>query len=139
MKGRERMGSSLPPTKLATQDSSLFLENEVHIFYCAGGKIGEVARVFHRTLAQRHRTLCLAQLGLGTGRRLEPVGASGVLSPVFCVFAMLSGYETGEHRTVWCSASGDPVSLQTSLSLSLVSTGRVRWQLNRVRCSAGDR
>ena len=52
MKGRERMGSSLPPTKLATQDSSLFLENEVHIFYCAGGNFfGEVAGVF---LAEEH-------------------------------------------------------------------------------------
>jgi len=47
----------------------------------------------------------------GTGRRLDPVGASGVLSAVFGAFAMLSGYETGEHRTVPCSASGDPASL----------------------------
>jgi len=124
----------------------------VHIFYCTGEKIGEVTRVF---LAEKHSPdagpeapdavsvrpvyrQCLAQLGLGTGRRLDPIGASGVLNLVFCAFAMLSGYETGEHRTVRCSASGDPASLQTSLSLSLVSTGHVRWQLNHVWCSAGD-
>ena len=54
-----------------------FRENEVHIFYCAGGKFGEVAGVFlaQKTLTGRwlleHRTLrlsvrcrqCLAQLG----------------------------------------------------------------------------
>jgi len=125
----------------------------MHIFYCAGGKFGEIAGVF---LAEQHPPdagleapdavsvcpvcrQCLAQLGLGTRRRLDPVGASGVLSPVFCIFAILSGYETGEHRTVRCSASGDPASLQTSLSFSPVSTRRVRWQLNRIRCSAGDR
>ena len=70
----------------------------------------------------RHRTP-------GTGRGLDPVGASGVLSPMFCVFALLSGYETGEHRTVRCSASNDPTSLHTSLSLSPLRIGRVRCVL----------
>jgi len=111
----------------------------VHIFYCAGWKIGEVAGVFLRTLAQRNRTLCLcvrcagsawlARVGHrtpGTERRLDPIGASGVLSLVLYAFAMLSGFKTGEHWTVWCSASGDPASLQTSLSLSPLRTGRVR-------------
>ena len=49
----------------------------MYIFYCAGGKLGEVAGVFHRTLAteapdaESARPVCcqcLAQLGLGTGR-----------------------------------------------------------------------
>ena len=52
-------------------------------------------------------------------------------------FAFLPGYETGEHRTIRCSASGDPTRLQTSLCLSSVSTGRVLWQLTCVWCFAG--
>jgi len=49
----------------------------VHIFYCAGGKFGEVAGNTHRTLAlvapdaEPMRPVyyqCLALLGLGTGR-----------------------------------------------------------------------
>jgi len=44
----------------------------------------------------RHRTP-------GTGRRLE--------RPVFARFANLSGYKSGEHWTVRCSASSDPASL----------------------------
>ena len=93
----------------------------MHIFYCVGGKFGEVAGVF---LAEKHSPdaghgstgrcayasgvlWCLARLGLGTGRRLDPVRVSGVVSPVFCAFALLSGFETGVHRTVRCSASGD--------------------------------
>jgi len=39
LKGRERMGSGA------------FRENEVHIFYCAGGNFGEVVGVF---LAEKH-------------------------------------------------------------------------------------
>ena len=40
------VGSSLPPAELARRDSALFEKNEVHFFYCADGKFGEVAGVF---------------------------------------------------------------------------------------------
>jgi len=42
LKCRERMGSA---------GFGAFQENEVHIFYCADGSFGEVARVF---LAEKH-------------------------------------------------------------------------------------
>jgi len=51
------------------------------------------------TVRVRHQTP-------GTGRRLDPVGASSVLCPVLCVFVVLSRFKSGEHRTVRCSASG---------------------------------
>jgi len=84
LKGRERMGSSLPPASQARRDSALF-EKMKCIFSIAPVENLEKSREYfllrntHRTLAQKHRTLCLcvrcagclAQLGLGTGRRLE--------------------------------------------------------------------
>ena len=100
MKGRERMG---------------FRENEVHIFYCAGGKFGEDAGVF---LAEEHsadagseapdavseRPVCrlpdsvrVRHRTIGTGRSLE--------RPVVCV-------------------RSEEV-LQTSLRMSPVITGRL--------------
>ena len=120
----------------------------MHIFYCAGGKIGEVTG---ETLTGRWptgtgRRVCASGVQAvpgsarvrhqtpSIGHRLDPVGASSDVSPVLCAFAMLSGYEIGEHRTDRC-----PARLQTSLCLTPVCTRRVRCQLNRVRCSAGDR
>ena len=116
----------------------------MHIFYCAGGKIGEVAGVSPDAGPQapdavlvrpvcslsgsarvRHRTP-------GTGRQ---VGASSVLSPVSSRFALLPRFKS----VVRCSVSGDLARLQTSLCLRPVCTGHVRCQLDYVRCSAGDR
>jgi len=72
-------------------------------------------------------------------RHRTQAGASGVLSLVLCIFALLPGFKSGEHRTVQSSASGDPTRLQTSLCLRPVCTGRVRCQLNHVWCFAGYR
>jgi len=69
----------------------------MHIFYCAGGKFGEVAGMF---LTEKHsqdagpggtgRRACVSDVlsvpgparvkhwTPGTGRRLDPIGASGV-------------------------------------------------------------
>jgi len=49
---------------------------------------------------------------------------SGAQRLVCRLFANLSGYESDEHQTVRCSASGDPESLHTSLSFSPVWTHR---------------
>jgi len=70
-----------------------FRENDVHIFYCAGGKFGEVAEVFltenHRTLAveapdaEAVRPVCcgarVKHRTVNTGRRVAPVRASGAV------------------------------------------------------------
>jgi len=88
----------------------------VHIFYCAGGKFGEVTGVF---LAERHlpdagpeapdavpvRPVCRLPSSARDRHRTQ-VGASGVLSLVSARFALLPGFKSGEHRTVRCSASG---------------------------------
>jgi len=66
------------------------------------------------TVRVRHRTLACASDGVRLMSRR---------------FAVLPGFKSGEHRTVRCSAFGDPSNLQTSLSLGPVCTGRVRWQL----------
>jgi len=50
---------------------------------------------------------CLAELGLGTGRRLVPVCASSGTSPVCGPFANLPAFKTGEHRMLRCSGSDD--------------------------------
>ena len=80
----------------------------MHIFYCAGGKIGEVAGVF---LAEKHSP----DAGVGSTGRWSR--ASGVLSgaaectgrtgesPVLSVrcaggSVTLSALESGEHRTL---------------------------------------
>ena len=82
----------------------------MHIFYCAGGKFGEVAEVF---LAEEHsqdagseapdavseRPVCrlpdsvrVRHRTIGTGRSLE--------RPVYGRFATLSAHGSGEHRTL---------------------------------------
>ena len=77
MKGRERMGSSLPPAEQARRDSALFEKIKCIFSIAPVGIFGEVAGVFlaEKTLTRRwlleHRTLrlsvrckqCLAQLG----------------------------------------------------------------------------
>jgi len=83
LKGRERMGSSLPPAELARRDSVLF-EKMKYIFYIAPVGNSEKSREYfslrntHRTLAQDAPDAelarpvyyqCLALLGLGTGRQ----------------------------------------------------------------------
>jgi len=84
--GLREDGFLSPSRRACKAGFGAFRENEVHIFYCAGGNFGEVAGVFlaHRTLAfgapnaeserpvqtvpgparVRHRTI-------GTGRGLE--------------------------------------------------------------------
>ena len=100
----------------------------MHIFYCAGGKFGEVVGNTHRTLATeapdavserpvqtvpdparvRHRTI-------GTGRWLERpvvrVRCADVLRPSL----RMGPVSTGRYR---CLASGDPVCLRNSLRMS---------------------
>ena len=104
------MGSSLPP-------AGVFLA-EKHS-QDAGPEASDVVSVHPvcrqpGTVRVRHRTLACASDGV---------------RPVSGRFAVLPGFKSGEHRTVRCSASGDPSNLQTSLSLGPVCTGRVRWQL----------
>jgi len=68
----------------------------VYIFYCAGGKFGEVARVFLTGRWSRASgVVSVAQVC--TGR----TGVSSVLS-VWCadVLATLSAHESGEHQTL---------------------------------------
>ena len=105
-----------------------------YIFYCAGGKFGEVAGVF---LSRKH-----SPDALRGGTRRWPL-ASGVLSgvaectgrtgvsPVLSVRCAgvlrpslrMGPVSTGRYR---CLASGDPASLRSSLRTSPVCTGRVR-------------
>ena len=64
MKSRERMGSSLPPTELARRDSALFEKMKCIFSIAPVGKLEKSRECFslrntHRTLAQRHQTLCL--------------------------------------------------------------------------------
>jgi len=51
LKGRERMGSSLPPAELARRDSALFKKMKCIFSIAPVGKFGEVAGVF---LAEEH-------------------------------------------------------------------------------------
>jgi len=102
----------------------------VYIFYCAGGKFGVVAGVF---LTKKHspdagseapdavseRPVCRLP-GSARVRHRTLAGASDALSPVSARFANLSGCESGEHRTVRCSASGD---LHVFADLSEFRTG----------------
>jgi len=83
---------------------------------------------------------CLAQLGLGTGCQAPDVGLTLFVHPVWLVLSRASLTEsTGHSGCIWCSASGDRASLQTSLCIRPVFTRRIWCQLNRVRCFAGDR
>jgi len=64
LKGRERMGSSLPPVELARRGSALFEKIKCIFSIAPVGKLEKSRECFslrntHRTLAQRHRTLCL--------------------------------------------------------------------------------
>ena len=91
----------------------------------------------HRTLASASGVLpVLDPARLSTGRTsVSPVlsvRCAGVLRPSLRMGPM----STRRYR---CLASGDPTGLQNSLRMSLVSTGRVRCSLGRVRWSAGDR
>ena len=66
-----------------------------------------------------------------TGHRThwsEPGAPRPVCEPI----VNLPTYETGEHRRVRCSASGDPMHLQTSLRTLPVCTRRIRCQLDRL-------
>jgi len=51
LKGRERMGSSLPPAELARRYSALFEKMKCTFSIAPVGKFGEVAGVF---LAEKH-------------------------------------------------------------------------------------
>jgi len=51
LKGRERMGSSLPPAELARRDSTLFEKMKCIFSIAPVGNFGEVAEVF---LAKKH-------------------------------------------------------------------------------------
>ena len=92
MKSRERMGSS------SSAGFGAFRENEVHIFYYAGGSFGEIAGVF---LSRKHSPNALCG---GTGRWLL---ASGVVSGA----AECTG-RTGESpvlSVLVCRRFGDPL------------------------------
>ena len=65
LKGRERVGSSLPPAELARRDSALFEKMKCIFSFASVGNLEKSRECFslrntHRTLAQRHRTLCLS-------------------------------------------------------------------------------
>ena len=56
LKGRERMGSTLPPAELARRDSALFEKLKCIFSIAPVGKVGEVAGVFlaEKTLTGRY-------------------------------------------------------------------------------------
>ena len=119
----------------------------MHIFYCAGGKFGEVAGVFlteeHspdvdseapdavpvRPVSRQPDSVRVRHRTIGTGRWLERpvvrVRCAGVLRPSLGV----SPVSTGRPVCVRWIASGDLASLRNSLRMSPVSTGRVRCGL----------
>ena len=79
----------------------------MHIFYCAGGKIGEVVGVSPDAGPQAPdavpvRPVCRLS-GSARVRHRTQVGASSVLSPVSSRFALLPGFKSA----VRCSVSGD--------------------------------
>lgn len=85
MKGRERMGSSLPPAELARRDSALF-EKMKCIFSIA--PVGNLEKSRECFLTEKHSPdaecggtgrwpqspVCLTLLGLSTGRTLRASG-----------------------------------------------------------------
>ena len=93
MKGRERMGSSLPPNELARWDSALFEKMKCIFSIAPVGNFGEVAGVFlvgrwprkHWTLSLRiwcAMVLDLARVKhrkMSTGHRVTRVRASGAI------------------------------------------------------------
>jgi len=161
------VGSSLPPAELARRDSTL-LRKIVYIFYCVGGKFGEVAGVFLAGCkVRRHRTLALASGVLSvldparvehrthyTGRRVFPVHASGEA----CLNRGCLFESTGRSGRVRCEGvlqpslrlspvstgpSGAPSPVRSQFAelstMGPVSTGRVRCSLNHVRWFVGSR
>ena len=118
----------------------------MHIFYCAGGKIGEVVGVF---LAEEHspdagseapdavseRPVCrlpdsvrVRHRTIGTGRSLERPVVCVRCEEVLQTSLRMSSVSTGHSGCVRWLASGDPASLWSSLRMSPVCTGRVRCQ-----------
>jgi len=74
LKGRERMGSSLPPAELARRDSALF-EKIKCIFSIA--PVGNLRKSLVAPDVEPVRPVycqCLALLGLGTGRQAPDTG-----------------------------------------------------------------
>ena len=125
-----------------------FRENEVHIFYCAGGKFGVVAGVFlaEKTLTGRwlleHRTLRrpvqtvpgpvrVRHRMIGTGRWLERpvvrVRCAGVLRPSL----RMSPVCTGRVR---CQPAQRPVLCRLPLDSDTRLTLEHRTQVLSVRC-----
>ena len=109
----------------------------MHIFYCAGGKFGEVAGVF---LSRKHSpdALCggtgrwplssgvLSGAAECTGRTGEsPCSASGVRA-IWRPSLRMSPMSTVRSGCVQWLASGDRASLRSSLRTGPVCTGRVR-------------
>ena len=79
----------------------------MYIFYCAGGKFGEVTGVF---LAEEH--------SLDAGSEAPDAVSERPVQTV-------PGPARVRHRTQAC-ASGDPASLRSSLRMGPVCTGRAR-------------
>jgi len=94
LKGRERMGSSLPPAELARWDSALFEKMKCIFSIAPVGSLAKSREYFslrnthgtqHRTLSLRIR--CAVALGsarvkhraVSIGRRVTPVHASGAI------------------------------------------------------------
>ena len=113
MKGRERMGSPLPPASQARRDSVLFKKMKCIFSIAPVGKLDKSRECFslrntHRTLASRApdaaserpvqtvpRLARVRHRMTGTGRRpVRPVVR------VWCeiCFAELSEFKSGEHR-----------------------------------------
>jgi hypothetical protein len=129
----------------------------VHTFYCAGGKIGEVAGVF---LAEEHspdagseapdavseRPVCrlpdsvrVRHRTIDTGRSLERPVVCVRCEDVLQTSLRVGPVSTGRSGCVRWLASGDPASLRSSLRMSPVCTGPSGAHLLSVRCTAGDR
>jgi len=94
LKGRERMGSSLPPAELARRDSALFEKMKCIFSIASVGNLKKSReysslRNTHRTLAveapdaKALRPVCCAarvkHRTVLTGRRVTPVHASGAI------------------------------------------------------------
>ena len=105
----------------------------MHIFYCAGGKVGEVAGVFlaeeHsldvgseapdavpvRPVSRQPDSVRVRHRTIGTGRSLERPVVCVRCEEVLQTSLRMSPVSTGRSGCVRWLASGDPASLRSSL------------------------
>jgi len=128
LKGRERMGSSLPPVELARWDSTLFEKLKCISSIALVGRL-EKSREKHSPDAGPEapdavpvRPVCRLP-GSARVRHQTPGTRHRLERPVSTRFALRPGFKFNEHRTVRRSASGALHFLRTSMSLRPMCTG----------------